>query len=365
MSPAKALAALVVMLCPSAAALAQGGPGVVAPATPGLAGENIIPIHTGTMAYCVSDFGWSDTWLIPDMMVYDPARDALSGDDAVNLRFSVGGVVASGNGWLTPSMDAGALHASYATGSPWRMVVPVDWIGGGPMGTSITRSVITHPVYGLNIQITTSAFGNVMSQTYDITNLGSRPVEDIVLSDYFNYHPNGSILGAASTGIARYLGGALFFTSGTGVPTLSDAVMSGNRPDSAHMVGTPAAVIAALEAGALTGADGPFGPADAAGAIAWPLGTLLPGDSASFTLTKIIPAPATLTPMAPLALALIRRAQRPRPPTPPPHPTAPPPPSHPAGAPGAGCVRGMIRLTAPARMNRVVLLAGFRIVHHR
>ena len=59
---------------------------VIPPATPGLAGENIFPIY-GASTYCVSDFGWSDTWLAPVMNTYDQARDVLSGDDAANLKY--------------------------------------------------------------------------------------------------------------------------------------------------------------------------------------------------------------------------------------------------------------------------------------
>jgi hypothetical protein len=287
---------LCLLLITAQSAYSQGGPGpgLVPPCTAGIAGENIIPIHTPDMTYCVSDYGWSDTWLIPASTVYDPAMDALSGDDAANLHFNIGGVPSAGNGWLSPGLDAGALMVSYATGSPWVVVVPVDWIGGGPTGTSITQSVIHHPAFGIDIRITTSAFDTVMNQTYDIFNNGTFMLEDLVLADYFNYHPNGSTAGAATTGTVEYSAGTLSFTGGPGGGALSDATLFGAFIDSAHAVGTPGGVIAMTETMTLDGSAGQLGPGDVAGTLAWELGDLTPGSMVSFTLTKTIPEPASL-----------------------------------------------------------------------
>lgn len=292
-----------------AATPAFGQVGVVPPCTPGLAGESVIPIHTPNMTYCVSDYGWSDAWLIPDSMVYDPIQDALSGDDAANLHFNIDGVPAAGNGWLTPGLDAGALAVSYATGSPWEVLGAnsVDWIGGGPTGTSITRSIIHHPVFGIDIRITTSAFDSVMNQTYEIFNNGPFVLEDLVLADYLNYHPNGSTAGLASSGTVQYSAGTLSYTGGPGGGALSDAVMFGEFLDSAHAVGTPGTIIPMTEMMTLDGSVGPIGPADVAGTLAWDLGNLDPGGAVSFTVTKAIPEPASLWMMAIGAVLFARR----------------------------------------------------------
>src|SRR5215831_12063903 len=80
-------------------------------------GETVIPLSNGQITYCISDFGWSDTWLLGTPATYNLALDLLSGDDAFNLKYNTpAGLLGPGTGWLSPSLDAGTLSAQDAPG---------------------------------------------------------------------------------------------------------------------------------------------------------------------------------------------------------------------------------------------------------
>jgi hypothetical protein len=265
---------------------------VLPPCTPGLTpGENILPVRNdetspgvGTCV-CVSDYGWSDTAFgpsIPD--IYDQQRDLLSGDYAYNLRYSIGDVVVSGNGWLTVGMDAGRLVPSYATGSPWEVVEPVHYIEG----THMAQSHIRRSDHGLDLIITTLVDGsNVLTQTLQLTNNGSTPIT-FSGALYVNGHPNGS----GPDNPALYQGTITFMPDGTLQATgprdstyIGDLQVFSSGLVDAHDTGfaDPTDVIGRVETDTLNNRD-QFGPDDAAGALRWSGGTLSPGESRTWSL---------------------------------------------------------------------------------
>ena len=278
--------------------VALGGT-AIAPASPPSAGDpqNVIPLVDGTMTYAVGSSGWSDTWLIPAVPVggdYNQAADVLSGDDAPNLHYNVqtgGGPIPRGageSGWLTSSLDHGTL-APIPVASAWNVLTQVAYTAG----TFQAQSQMIQPADTLVATITTTIVGGVMTQTYMFQNLGANPITDVVFADYFNFHPNGSLPAGHALGTIVYDGGTLI-TTGGGLGFISNGQMSGQVVDNAHTVGEPNPVITEVQNNAYDMAVGPY-TGDAAGALAWDLPNLLPGQSTDFTIIKAVPEPASIS----------------------------------------------------------------------
>ena len=160
------------------------------------------------------------------------------------LKYKIGGVPAeAAHGWLTPSLDAGALSPSYATGSPWVATTPLHYVTAGVT----TNSVIHQPTDGIDIDITTTIAGNLMSQAYTITNRGGSTLTDLDFTDYFNFHPDGSATTPdANSGKAFYLAGPdqiLIQGNPLDPDYIADGMMWGSLPSSVHSVGQLAVVL--------------------------------------------------------------------------------------------------------------------------
>lgn len=258
---------------------------VLDPCTPALTDqENVFPVRNNTIAYCVSDYGWSDTMFsapIPDF--YDPSGDLLSGDNAYNLRYSISGVVVSGNGWLTPGMDAGHFSPSYQTGSPWVVIDPLHYTDG----TRVAQSRIHQPDHGLDLTITTEVNANTMTQTFQLVNNGMSTIEAIRGTDYFNFHPNGTASPAIyQANIAFSPDGGLVTTGPRDSTFVADGRVYAVSAAAAHDLGfaDPSDVINRVENNLFNGLNR-FGPDDAAGALAWDLGALRPGETLTWSIT--------------------------------------------------------------------------------
>jgi len=324
----------------------------IAPCTDGVAAwnETIIPVRSSAMTYCVSDYGWSDSWFRSGTISsYNGQADVLSGDDALNLRWS-GGAAAPTNGWLGPSLDADRTNTSAAVnnrGTSWTVTTPVHHI----IGTSVAQSVISH-ASGLQIVLTTTVTGLRTDIRLDITNNGPLAVTNLQVGDYFRYHPNGSTSNSSNSlegnpnasrnqGIVYYLsasdprcastGAACLFTQGnpnhtiSGNPTfigngrmwgsiINGSTVTAVNPN-AWRIGSasnfnPATGTASLPDSARVwqllesnsynnpAAGSSFGRGDAAGAFRWNLGNLAVGQTVSFLVSKEItdiPEPATLS----------------------------------------------------------------------
>lgn len=256
----------------------------------------------GIDTYCVSDWGSSDSWYVlatpgaPDLLY-----DALSGDDAVNIRYSINNILRSGTGWLPPVMDAGFRAPNYATGSAWAIT---QGLNNGPIETS----AITNPNGNLDVTITTGTLaGLLFYQDYILTNGGNQTIQGIRFADYFNYHPNGSTNGGYLLGTANYTGIAGILITGVPGPVppagnyLAPGQMCGasvgdtgcSRLANAWDLGSaqptppgPGSPLKHVENNAYNDAPAPFGPGDAAGALAWDLGDLAPGQSVSIRILK-------------------------------------------------------------------------------
>lgn len=312
------------LLIPTGAALAAA----TAPCTsvPSLPAIDIIPLSNGVATYCVSDHGWSDAWFIGSAPArYDPRRDVLSGDDAPNLHFGIrGGLTwpeASGFGWISPVMDGGALEPVTLTGSPWAVITPVHFT----FGTTTAESLVRHPL-GLDLLITTALdpAGQGITQSFRITNTTpDLTFEDIVLADYFNFHPNGSDRANFSKATMTYspLGG-LSVTGPDDGTLIANGSMHGERVDDMHGTNATFPVVTDIARDMVQTVDYPdpglpigaftAGPGDAAGGLAWRLDPLAPGASTSFTIFKLaepltlaVPAPPTAWLLV-VALGLLR-----------------------------------------------------------
>jgi hypothetical protein len=277
----------------------------LAPCTDGANGEKIIPIRNAQTTYCSSDFGWSDTWFRGFHNVYDQQLDVFSGEDSFNLRWT--GM--TGSGWLSPSMDIGTT-VPQNVGSPWSVLQAIDYITPGD--ESGTRSIIVHPA-GLQATIETTLVGSLLTIKFLFQNINSTgTIDDLVFSDYFNFHPNGSLHnGSTAQGTTAYLAtcpanigpcsGAIYTTGNTSLATfISNGFLYGERAPDAHAVGYASSVpgggpalFTEMEAGTFNGASGPIGPGDTAGALAYYLGSLSAGQTAEFTFYKGLAEPVT------------------------------------------------------------------------
>ncbi len=301
----------------------------VGPCTDGASNETILPVRNSVTTYCTSDYGWSDTWFKGFHNVYNQQLDVFSGEDSFNLRW----IGMTGSGWLSPSMDRGTTVPQFV-GSPWSVLQAIDYVTPG-LETQ-TRSVIGH-ADGLEATITTTLVNNLLSINFVFENTNSSgSIGGLVFSDYFNFHPNGSLHGNQSTrqGTTSYLAncpahlgtctGAIYTTGNTALSTyIANGLLYGERAPDGHAVGYASgvpngqtALYTQLANGTINGASGPVGPGDTAGVLSYNLGSLSAGQSVAFTFYKQIdtgiPEPGTwgLTLVGFGTVVAIRRIRR-------------------------------------------------------
>ena len=286
---------------------------------------DIIPLSNPSATYCVSDYGWTDTWFVGTApATYDPRFDVLSGDDSPNLHFAILGgppsEVASGFGWISPLMDVGMLMPVMPTGSVWTVTTPVHYTGA-----TTTQSLVHHPL-GLDLLITTSLdpTGQEITQTFTITNgTTGTTFTELRFADYFNFHPNGSTAENAQKGTVTYSPLSGITITGPDDGTLiANGSMRGERVDDAHgrngpFLASPIAVWDMVQTNVYLdpGAAFAIGPGDVAGALAWDLGALTPGAAVEFTIFKLAeplepasaPEPGVLALLATALVWVLRR----------------------------------------------------------
>ncbi len=277
---------------------------VVAPCTLAPGVVDIVPLSNPTNTYCVSDYGWSDTWFVGSApSIYDPRLDVFSGDDSPNLRFGIlgGEPVVSGFGWLSPIMDVGTLEPTVATGSVWEVVTPVHGVA-----LNTVASELHHPL-GLNIMITTSlGVTGQITQGFLIENTSLvSTFTGLRFADYFNFHPNGSTRGNSMKGTISYDPLSGLTVTGLDDGTLiANGSMRGERSADAHGCSSPVITWDMVQTNTYV-APCPvsplaIGPGDVAGGLAWDLSAALaPGASVEFTIFKQAeplpsPEPSTL-----------------------------------------------------------------------
>lgn len=307
MFTARAVPLLMILVSPLFAA-------ATAPCTNGANGEKIIPIRNAQTTYCSSDFGWSDTWFKGFQNVYNQQLDVFSGEDSFNLRWT--GM--TGSGWLSPSMDAGTTVPTNV-GSPWTVFQAIDYITPGD--ETKTRSIISNPA-GIRATIETTLVGSLVTIKFLFRNTNtSGTINNLVFSDYFNFHPNGSrINGSTVQGTTAYLttcpanigpcSGAIYTTGNRSLSTfISEGYVYGQRAPDAHALGYASGVpgggttlFAQMAAGTFNGANGSVGPGDTAGALAYNLGSLAAGQTIEFSFYKGLASPVTVPEPASWAL---------------------------------------------------------------
>lgn len=288
---------------------------------------SVLAVNNALGAYCVSDFGWSNTWYSvgngthPIPSVYDQELDLFSGDDAVNLSFGIlgetGTIPVTGKGWLTPTLDAGALFPFYNTDSVWTVRSPVRYTTLGD--ETKTQSVIELVLPGLGVVDTVIdtiiLSDGAIRQFYTVINNSDAFLTDLTFADYFNFHPNGALIAATQEATTRIDDGTVTVSGNQGLPDyvgnglmhLIDA--NGNhvtptRQDigCADLLGfdpsctsTGGPTIPRVESGAYNNLAGPIGPGDLAGALEVDASQLEPGASITFGLEKrVLPEPTAL-----------------------------------------------------------------------
>jgi hypothetical protein len=154
----------------------------------------------------LDDFGAANATDVPGL------GDVLSGDLNSNLQYR--GI--SDRGWLGPGMDTpgeACRGERQSTGSLWYVVSPLTEYPPPPGALSAARSLIKKDDGNVHLEMEIRAIvwdtrtrmgyrpkgrGSVLSRpgvlelTYTLTNMGSRPVLDLIFYQYLHPHPNGS-----------------------------------------------------------------------------------------------------------------------------------------------------------------------------
>lgn len=292
--------AAVIQPCVTAAA--QAGPNAI----------TVAPIYGGGQIYCQSAYGWSDTWFADSQpATYDQRKDVLSGDNAPDLRYRLanGQIVGSGNqyNFISPWLDGGTLNAQFI-GSNWQVVNDIS------VNLNVGTSKIT--LGGLDAGITTTVLASGITETFVFTNNTNSAIEELLFSDYYNFHANGSLGGDIGCPTTTYdpITGTVTTVGQSGggcSPIVKNGSMHGSQLPDVWTIGTSGNVLADIAAGNYNNLLGPV-VGDGAIDMVWNLGALGIGQSKTFTIFKDferLPEPGTLAMLglALLALGLMRR----------------------------------------------------------
>jgi len=270
-----------------------------------------LPINGGGQTYCQSAYGWSDTWFpTAQPSTYNQQLDALSGDNAPDLTFTYLGAngpttVGSGNAYnfISPYLDGGTLNSALLPGgSAWTVLS--DLTVSGNVGTS------TIALNGLDLTITTTVGASGVTEQFAFTNTNPFDI-DVLFSDYFNFHPNGSLsgdLGCATTSFDSVTGTVTTTGSNAGgcSKIVSSGTMQGSQSPLEWDLGLSTNVLSDIAGGSYNDGLGPY-TGDGAVDVVWDLGPLsgtscVPGEltvcnsETSFTISKnfAVPEPGSL-----------------------------------------------------------------------
>ncbi|MBK9166144.1 MAG: PEP-CTERM sorting domain-containing protein [Bryobacterales bacterium] len=304
--------------------------------------QNIIPVRSSQMTYCVSDHGWSDSWFLGNPAQYDGAADVLSGDDGLSLRWTGG--PSAGNGWLSPRMDLGTLIPQNTNNTVWSKVSPGN-VTSHPANTPYSSTLrvgsatLTNTANrGIEVDLRTTVVGFQVTIEVTIRNLASVARTNVQFGDYFNFHPNGSceysvafptctsqnnsvpagFTGPAlkrNQGTTQQIDGYMWAFGDKNRPDfLADGVMWGEtwngsewvfanpnnwhvgvaqpfNPDGSSAAGSRVWEVMQNNSG-WNNSLSPFGPWDSAGAMQWNLGTLSANGQLRFRIVKeLVPVP--------------------------------------------------------------------------
>ena len=255
---------------------------------------NVVALGSPTAGtYCISDAGWSDTWLKGQPTAYSSALDMLSGDNSAFLRYKIGGLNGNGSGWLSPFMDQGTL-VPQPQNSNWVVKSPVT-----VLTATLAQSTITDVADHVDIVIDTylNPFG--VTQTYTIYNNGASALTNVSFGDYYNLHPNSSRNPTA--GITSYSNGTVSTVGNkSGTFYLNDGTFSGQTIPATVFLGTVSNVLTFVNSNSSVSSTATVGPNDTAAALIWNITNINPGASQSFSITLN----ATATPEPALFVAV-------------------------------------------------------------
>jgi PEP-CTERM motif len=283
---------------------------------------SLSPINGGGQTYCQSAYGWSDSWFPTSQpTTYDQTKDTFSGDNAPGVSYTYNGAtgalhtVGSGNQYnlVSPWLDGTKLDAQYI-GSDWRVVN--DITVNGNVATSeiyLPNPNAPHSSAGLYLTITTTVFTGGLTEAFQFTNNNNYDITDLLFSDFFRFHPDGSLGAGASCGTTSVSGGTVTSVAGTGsgcTPIVKNGTMSGSKAPLEWDLGLSADVLNAMANGTYNDATTPV-TGDTAADFVWDLGPLGQGQTISFTITKLVnvPEPGSFALLASglLMLGLVRR----------------------------------------------------------
>ena len=236
--------------CIAAALLFAAGlqAAAVQPCSAGANNETILPIKNSVQAYCVSGFGWSDTWFFSNPGSYDGNKDVLSGDDSPFIRYTVGpgNTAGNGDGFLSPSLDMGTMNPQNIN-SNWSIIQNLSYTHGSDTASSTIQDAND----GLVIAIMTQVIGSQVFLHFAFTNNGAQAINNLRFGDYWNFHPNGSKSGTTEnqqgTTVYSPTTGIVTTTGNQAQPTfIADGRVFGQRAPDVHQIGTVSNILTAI-----------------------------------------------------------------------------------------------------------------------
>ena len=178
-------------------ATAQAGnvaPATSSPQRPAISTDvNAVAITSTRDTFCVSDYGWSNTWFPyqPSIAAFDANKNVL-GDSAQYLSYTFRGT--EYGAWLTPYIGGSDGLGVFSSTGPVSFTVTTA-AHTTASDTAVSKIGDTR----VNVTITTQAVGQGIRMAFVVENTTESTLTEMYMVQYFNYFPWGHSNTSAGT----------------------------------------------------------------------------------------------------------------------------------------------------------------------